>query len=109
MKTLLILFLLFSATGLFAQKKNKDSEKNPASAPTITKGTYNKKIVIVDPQDYMTFTQSLQEWRRLVTYDPILKDDQKIQLIKQLDNYIIVVRDRIKIDSVAIDTTKIKK
>lgn len=100
MKKLTILLFILCAMALttFAQKKL-------ASPSTPVKET-KEAVFILTVADYSNLKQSLSEWKRLTVYDPTLKDDERVQMIKNLDAYMMLLDGRVKRDSVV--TTKPK-
>lgn len=54
--------------------------------------------------------QALDDYKRLVIYDPLLSAETKVSTIQQIQSYVIEVTKRLPIDSVMIlpDSVKVK-
>jgi len=90
MKKLIIAALLFISISSFAQE-------NPVY----------RKFVPIETKDMDNFFMALENWKRLVIYDPKSTPESKIKTSQDLDAYILDLAYRIKLDSVRIDSAKV--
>ncbi len=78
------------------------------AAMAQTKPIYQKTVTLT-ADDYLLLLTTVRDYRSVVIYDPAQDDTQKITLQKDIDVYLRGLPGRVKIDSVKIDTLKIKK
>ncbi len=74
-----------------------------------TQATKYTKYVAIQPQDAQSFLDALNQWERLVIYDPNLDDKSKVAAQVNLRAYIKRLSTTLKLDSVRVDTVAIVK
>ncbi len=73
-----------------------------------TKPAYQKNITL-SSDDFQLLLNTVRDYRAVVIYDPGHTDDQKVDIQKGIDTYLRGLPGRVKLDSIKIDTAKIKK
>lgn len=96
MKKLLLILILLIPVFAFCQP--------PKEHP---KPVYNKFIPI-QQMDKTVFFDALNQWKRLVMYDPTLSSEQKVKTYQDIETYMVDLLRRVRIDSVRVDTVAIK-
>lgn len=99
MKTILTFLLIIASFTTFAQAK-KDTTK--------VKPVY-KKVVTLDLADFNTFTEALQQWKRLAMYDPSQPAEQKVRVYQDIEAYSQILFQKIKVDSIEVKPPVKKK
>jgi hypothetical protein len=97
MKKICILLILISTLCAAQEKPKPESPKY-------------EKFVKLDPRDIQTFIEALNQWKRLVLYDPQLRPDQQVESYKSIEQYAAGIILRVKLDSALIrkDSVDIK-
>jgi len=94
-KSLIIIALTLFSVVSFAQTKTPDQKPK------------YQKFVKIEVSDMTNFIQSLEQWKRLVIYDPKATPDDKVRTIQNLDGYILQLTTRVKVDSLRTDSVKV--
>lgn len=111
----LILILLLSIPIMALSQSGATKGTSPKNSPILnveglvtgSKVSYQKIAVLnLKEQDVKNYFDVLNEYKRLLLYEPNLTSDQKIQSYKNIDNFINEMVKQVKIDSVKIEPKK---
>lgn len=98
-QSLLILLALGLSSAAQAQNQPKSDAVMAQNQPKPDTAKKYDYFVKVPAADFDRLWQSVNEYKRLVMYDPSSKPEQKVQLFQAIEGYMKDLGSRVKLDS----------